>query len=342
MHVFGPGVLHAPSKMIEFQDSTNPERRLRVPPRQVKLVCLYGPVRVTSAAVSLLNQAGAAVAYLDSHACRCHGVIQPARGEARLVRYRQYHAVQTPEWCQSQAAGLIQEKIDAMLEFSSSLQRQSRIPGAKQTLSRLRLARHQTERATSLAGLRGIEGNASKLWFQLLAGLLPDGWEFPGRNRRPPTDPVNALLSLGYTLLTQRVEAMVCALGLDPAIGALHQIRGARASLACDLVEPFRVAAVDRPMLAALGRKQLQPGDFLPPRPRDGAVYLQQPALKRWLSILEETFFDGEISLNQKIAERVQKFRDDLPTLPTKPGAVPPEIATATDADPQENFPLDP
>ena len=86
--------------------------------------------------------------------------------------------------------------------------------------------------------LRGLEGTASAAWFSLFAERLPAPWQFPGRRRRPPPDPVNALLSLGYTFLLQRAIACAEAVGLEIYLGGLHSYRAGRPSLGCDLMEP--------------------------------------------------------------------------------------------------------
>ena len=95
-------------------------------------------------------------------------------------------------------------------------------------------------------------------------GLIrnPD-FTFNGRNRRPPRDPVNALLSFVYTLLTNEVQSAITAGGLDPYLGALHEIDYGRPSLACDLVEEYRAFLGDRMVLGLINRKTISPDDFV-------------------------------------------------------------------------------
>jgi len=88
-------------------------------------------------------------------------------------------------------------------------------------------------------------------------------WAFKRRVRRPPTDPVNALLSLGYTFLLTRIVARCEAVGLETALGALHDYHPGRPSLACDLIEPLRVPVVDRWVLAVCNQQRLKPESFL-------------------------------------------------------------------------------
>lgn len=93
--------------------------------------------------------------------------------------------------------------------------------------------------------LRGIEGAAASHYFKAYTTLLPPAFEFSGRNRRPPKDPVNALLSLGYTLLYAETQAAIESSGLDPWLGLYHEPAHGRASLACDLSELYRCQVDD-------------------------------------------------------------------------------------------------
>lgn len=112
--------------------------------------------------------------------------------------------------------------------------------------------------------LRGIEGRAANIYFQAFPLLIRvPGFVFEGRNHRPPKDPVNALLSFIYTLLTQEVLTAVKVVGLDPYLGALHTIEYGRPSLACDLVEEWRAFLGDRLVLALINRRVIGPDDFV-------------------------------------------------------------------------------
>ncbi|QLY33946.1 type I-C CRISPR-associated endonuclease Cas1 [Nocardia huaxiensis] len=110
--------------------------------------------------------------------------------------------------------------------------------------------------ATSLDEVRGIEGRAARDYFQSLPDLAPGA--SVGRNRRPPTDPINCLLSFGYGLLRSAVHGALEQVGLDPYIGYLHGIRPAKPALALDLMEEFRPLLVDRLVLTLFNRGQIK------------------------------------------------------------------------------------
>lgn len=160
----------------------------------------------------------------------------------------------------------------------------------------------------------GLERSAARLWFAALAGALPAGWILPGRVRRPPTDPVNSLLSLGYTLLTRRAETACGAWGLDPAVGFLHAYRAGRPALACDLVEPFRVPAVDRLVVSALHGGRLSTADFTDTA--DDGVRLTEEAFRRWLGLFEGNMHaaeSGSPSLQTRLLDRARQLAESLP-----------------------------
>jgi len=111
--------------------------------------------------------------------------------------------------------------------------------------------------------VRGIEGYGARIYYSVFGLLLRgDGFSFTGRNRRPPRDPVNALLSFVYTLFTNEILNGIKRVGLDPYLGALHEIAHGRPSLACDLVEEWRIFG-ERLVLTLINRKVVQSGDFI-------------------------------------------------------------------------------
>ena len=124
---------------------------------------------------------------------------------------------------------------------------------------------------------------SSDLFNELLRG---SGFAFGGRVRRPPTDPVNALLSYVYTLITHECSSALQGVGLDPYVGFLHQDRPGRVSLALDLLEEFRASWADRFVLTLINRRQIQLNDFV--TEASGAVRLNDDARKALLTAWQE------------------------------------------------------
>jgi len=173
----------------------------------------------------------------------------------------------------------------------SVLQREIRNHGANSVLedaavrlaSSLRRARH----AQTVEEAMGVEGDAASTYFSVFNELLRgSGFAFGGRVRRPPTDPVNALLSFVYSLITQECASALQGVGLDPFVGFLHKDRPGRVSLALDLLEEFRASWADRFVLTLINRRQVQLSDFV--TEASGAVRLTDDARKALLVAYQE------------------------------------------------------
>lgn len=117
---------------------------------------------------------------------------------------------------------------------------------------------------TILGKLMGIEGKAATAYFSVFGLLFPDEWSktFPGRRKRPPTDPINSMLSFGYTLLTSRMTSAVYTVGFDPYVGYLHSTQYGNPALALDLVEMFRAPVVDSVVLTMINNRMIKLDDF--------------------------------------------------------------------------------
>jgi CRISPR-associated endonuclease Cas1/group II intron reverse transcriptase/maturase len=162
-----------------------------------------------------------------------------------------------------------------------------RLRGDTEAAGRLKTRLDNVALAQDLAALNGVEGAATREFFQAMTGLLPPEWQFNGRNRQPPRDPANALLSFGYTLLNGYVETLLHADGLLPWLGFYHQAHGRHATLASDLMEPFR-HLVERTVLSAIQRQELKPQDFF--NATNGACMMQKDARRAFLTRLLERF----------------------------------------------------
>lgn len=138
----------------------------------------------------------------------------------------------------------------------------------------------QLHKADSLALIRGIEGDAAARYFGVFHQLInpKSGFQFDGRNRRPPRDGVNALLSFLYSILAKDISGALQGVGLDPQIGFLHADRSGRDSLAQDILEEFRAWWVDRTILSLINRGQIKPTDFT--QEISGAVNIQPDTRK--------------------------------------------------------------
>jgi len=260
---------------------------LDVPLLKIDGVVILGRATVSPAVITELLERHIPLSFL-THTGRYLGRLEPEVTKNIFVRQSQWQAAgESP-----QAVHLVQGFIRGKLKnYRHSLLRRQRkyedvdlhsgITKIEQVLSPLNAT-------TTINSLRGLEGAGSAAYFgcfnQLIRGST---FTFTHRNRRPPTDSVNSLLSLGYSLLRHDIQSAVNIVGFDPYLGYLHCQRYGRASLALDLMEEFRPLIVDAVVLHALNDQLLKPDDFVS-EPISGAVSLTKDGLKVFLRLYEE------------------------------------------------------
>lgn len=160
-------------------------------------------------------------------------------------------------------------------------------PVLQSAVEKLATSLRRAEHARSVEEAMGIEGDAANAYFGVFNELIRgSGFAFGGRVRRPPTDPVNALLSFVYSLITHECASALQGVGLDPYVGFLHKDRPGRVSLALDLLEEFRASWADRFVLTLINRRQIQLSDFV--TEASGAVRLTDDARKKLLTAYQE------------------------------------------------------
>lgn len=233
--------------------------------------------------IGYVSLSGAVLDFLIKRRVETVFVTPTGRFRARLgldehkhvaLRKAQYLCLSNPAFALKTARQIVQGKVANMHQFLLLRARQKKNEAIGIAAARLKQMGRSTKDVESMDGLRGIEGAATRTYFEVFNQLIGNPrFEFRGRNRRPPLDPVNALLSFVYTLLTNEVLSAVKTVGLDPYLGSLHDISYGRPSLACDLVEEYRCFLGDRMVLGIINRKAIEPDDFVyRARPPDGFV----------------------------------------------------------------------
>jgi len=218
-------------------------RRGTVPLKLLDRVVMQGGIKLDAGVLTKLAEAGVATLLLSKrHSKRVAIVLGLAHNDAG-IRLAQSRRVFDPDWCAAWAARQVRAKTRAqirLLQDALASHPDQRKP-LTDALGSLRAAHiNLAENPPESARLRGLEGAAARAYFQGLAALFPPALEFSGRNRRPPRDPVNACLSLGYTLLHFDAVRACHMAGLDPLLGFYHRPSFGRESLASDLIEPLR------------------------------------------------------------------------------------------------------
>jgi len=240
-------------------------RERDVPMALVERVVAVGAVTLSTAVLAAMAERGVGlVAISPRRPRRIAATLGPPHGDAR-IRLAQYAVYGDPGQRRAWARLVVRRKLLAQARFLARAQRQR--PDRRKplgdgiaTLANLIAKLRATEDA-SLDWLRGIEGAGAAAYFRALPALFPPSLAFTGRNRRPPRDPVNACLSLAYTLLHYETVQAAHGAGLDPFVGAFHEPAFGRESLACDLVEPFR-PAVDAWIWTLFRERRLRAENF--------------------------------------------------------------------------------
>ncbi|HBL60367.1 MAG TPA: CRISPR-associated endonuclease Cas1 [Cyanobacteria bacterium UBA8803] len=262
------------------------ELKCKVPVNRVSHIVLFGCCNLSHGAVSLALRRRIPVLYLSQKG-RYFGRLQ-TEGHAEveyLVRQVQYSLDE--DFTRRQAKSIVLGKLHNSRVLLLRLNRRAKSEKAAKAIDELALVILNVPDAESIEVLLGYEGYGATVYFQALGTLFKEPFEFEKRTRRPPTDPVNSLLSLGYTLLSQNIYSLVQAVGLHTHFGNLHVPRQQHPALVSDLMEEFRALLVDSLVAYLINSKIFVPADFTPPDER-GGVYLYPDALKKFLKHWEE------------------------------------------------------
>ena len=266
------------------------EVKLRLPIHGVGGIVCFGSVTVSPHLMRFCAERNVLISFLDEFGrflARVHG---PVSGNI-LLRKEQFRVSDDLERSARIAKNfLVGKLVNAKATLSRFLRdHQSENRGVADAVEKLKCSLTALENSNDLDSLRGIEGEAAKTYFSVFDNLITrqkDAFEFNDRNRRPPTDNVNALLSFTYTLLRHDVEAALETVGLDPQAGFLHRDRPGRPALALDLMEEFRHPLADRFVLSLINLGKVNAKGFS--RASNGAVRMSDDTRKTLLKSYQE------------------------------------------------------
>lgn len=258
---------------LKVADEKQGDTKVRL--NDVSDVALFGNVAITTPALTTLMDRGIPVAF-HSHGGWFRGIAHGVGHRNVEVRTAQYRHSFDASYCLKFARDLVDAKIvnqRTILRRNWRGDRESR----KTVLHRLNAARRSTKAATSKNVLLGAEGDSAAAYFRAFANLLAPRaaekpkdsqgeiapFRFDTRNRRPPTDPVNALLSLAYAMLTRHLTVALATVGLDPYRGFFHAPRYGKPALALDIMEPFRPIIADSVVLSTVNTGEIASSDFV-------------------------------------------------------------------------------
>lgn len=255
--------------------------------RDITHLSAFGAVTVTSGAVQALCEAERPIAYFSMGGW-FYGLTQGLGLKNVFLRQAQFRQADDAGFCLRVARAMVASKI----RNQRTLLQRNHIEPPSKVLDALKRLSRQAAGAGQIESLLGIEGTAAHYYFANLAGMIKvdegdavPAFDFTTRNRRPPRDPVNALLSLGYSVLARDVTIACHTVGFDPFVGFYHQPRFGRPALALDLMEGFRAIVVDSAVITAINTRMVTGDDFI----RVGqSVALTPKGRKRFLTAYEQ------------------------------------------------------
>jgi CRISP-associated protein Cas1 len=278
-------------KNQQFQVLYHGELRIKVPVSRVSNVVLFGCCNVSHGAVSLALHRRIPIMYLSQRG-RYFGRLQ-VEGDAKVdYLMQQVECCQNPEFTRRQAEAIVKAKLhnSRILLMRLSRRRKSKDVDEsfiKAAIGDLDVLMSKLPFSENMDMLRGYEGKAATIYFQALGSLFTGSFKFEKRTKRPPTDPINSMLSLGYTLLSQNVYSFIQAVGLHTHFGNLHVPRDNHPALVSDLMEEWRSQLVDSLVSYVVNSQIFTIDDFTLPD-EHGGVYFQPHALKKFLKHWEE------------------------------------------------------
>lgn len=265
--------------------SVDKEERFRIPIMNVESIVTFGYMGASPGLMKLCMDNNVALSFMTPQGrfiCRVQG---PVKGNV-LLRKKQYSLSEDENVALHLAKLFILGKV---FNTRSILQRYIRDNGADEEVERvvkqLEWRKKRIMQAENMDILRGEEGHAANAYFDVFSHLIlhqKDDFPFNGRNRRPPKDEVNAMLSFVYTLIANDVAAALESVGLDPYVGFMHTLRAGRTSLALDMMEELRAYLGDRLVLSMINRKQITKKDFI--RQSDDSFVMTDSCRKELLS----------------------------------------------------------
>ncbi len=261
----------------------------------IKQLILMGPVQLTTPARNLCLRYGIDTIFLNragAYQGRLIG-LQPAYAKLRWEQYKFFH---NEEKTLIFVREIVRGKI---INQRKLLMKRKKVTPATTEMRRLA---EKAAAADSIDIARGLEGRTAALYFGAFDGLItnPDFF-FKTRNRQPPKDPVNILLSLGYTILFNRIESIIYQTGLDIALGGLHLPERGKPALALDIQEEFRAVIVDTTVLKCINLKILSKDDFISnkdtidylagePDEFNRPIMFKKDAMRKFLTYLDKKF----------------------------------------------------
>ena len=245
--------------------SVNQKEIFRIPIINIEEIVTFGYMGASPGLMKLCADNSVSLTFLTSSGDFIGRFQGKTKGNV-LLRTKQYKLADDNDFALHISRIIVAAKI---LNSCNVLSRFIRDHGEdrdiKAVINLMKQNKNNALKASNKEILRGIEGDTASKYFSVFNKLIlsNNGFSFNGRNRRPPKDPINAMLSFAYTLIANKCTAALETVGLDPYVGFMHELRPGRTSLALDLMEEFRAYLADRLVLTLINRGQVTQNDFI-------------------------------------------------------------------------------
>ena len=286
---------------------------------KIESVIIFGNIQLSTQAIGALLEHDINVSFLTTEGV-LKGELISYKSKNSVIKLNQYETAMNNKRALDIAAAIVQKKISNQLkilkEFKSNhpevdfFDPEYSINNALNKVNEFksRLKNYNAEPELNRQTLMGLEGIASKNYFSAMRQMFTGELKFSTRSRRPPLDEVNAILSLGYTLLGIKISAIIRSIGFEPMIGFLHSVEYGRESLMLDILELFRQPVVDKLAMNMCNKLMLNKDDF---ENRDGGIYLKPDKMSKFIKEFEETVGikkETGVTVYQRITAQVHEL----------------------------------
>lgn len=295
------------------------EKLLEVPEFKIDRILIFGNVQITTQAINFLLDRGIDTSFLSING-RLRGKLAAVESKNVYLRIAQYQKNQDENFKVKFAKIIIETKIKNAINLINRYARnhpEIDFSGYSKNLKKCLLSLKRKERVSTIIG---VEGRSSAIYFESYGKMFRKELQFRKRSRRPPADPINSLLSLGYTLITNEIFSILSTVGFDPYIGYLHGIDYGRPSLTLDLVEEFRQPIIDKLTLQLINKKILNEKDF--EKKDNKGFYLKENSRKKYFIHYEHLMTKTKNNFRKSFQIQAYKFANtilkNIPYVPYK------------------------
>jgi CRISP-associated protein Cas1 len=285
-----------------------------VPCIKIDAVLIFGNIQFTTQAVHELFEHGIEMAILTRTGRLIGQLTSPVTKniDLRLAQFKKY---EDEMFKTSLAKEIVRGKIFNSLQMLRVFFYNHPEVDLKTEIQALARTEYDLSKKTKIEEIFGVEGIGARIYFSAFRKMILREFSFVGRKKYPPPDPINALLSLSYTMIFNEISSLLDGLGLDPYLGYYHKADYGRASLASDLIEEFRAPVADRMVLKMINNRMISGEDFYT-NPKGGGIYLQREALKKYFAVYEDhieaEFFDQQSRQKTNLRKSFRKQAEKL------------------------------